>query len=177
VGGTGPYGLALAAARRGYDVRVINSSEKPPFLKSVRTPKKQDIIRLVHEDMRREALELGVAGLTYDFALEDITASLRRGYLPIALISTYRLTGDRVPHWVVVTGFDDDHVYIHDPDEESYHADRTRVRHMKLSRNEFTRMSRYGKDVFRSVVLVGKHRTDTSPFSPTAAVQSPATHP
>ena len=156
VGGTGPFGLALAARRRGFDVRVLSSTDRTPFVKSVRAADKQDVIRLVHRDLRDEAFEAGVASATYDFKLDDITSAVHRGMIPIVLISTYRLTGDRVPHWVVVTGFDRQSIYIHDPDEESYHADRVKARNIRVSRDEFQKMSRYGKDVYRSAILVGR---------------------
>ena len=159
VGGTGPFGLALAARRRGFDVRVLSSTERTPFVKSVRSADKQDVIRLVHRDLRDSAHDAGVASATYDFKLDDITSAIQRGLVPIVLISTYRLTGDREPHWVVVTGFDKDSIFIHDPDEESYHTDRVKARNIRVSRDEFQKMSRYGKDVYRSAILVGRSHT------------------
>jgi len=155
VGGTGPYGLALAARRRGFDVRVLTSTDRTPFVKSVRAAEKQDVIRLVHRDLKASAFDAGVAAATYDFKLDDITSAVHRGMIPIILISTYRLTGDRAPHWVVVTGFDRRAIYIHDPDEDSYHADRVKARNIRIDREEFQKMSRYGKVVFRSAIFIG----------------------
>ncbi len=157
IGGTGPYGLALSAVKRGLKARVLSSTEKPPFLKSVRVPQKREIIRLVHEDIKESALEAGAAVAMYDFALDDITSAIYRGMVPIMLISTYRLTGDRAPHWVVVTGFDKDNFYIHDPDVESY-GDSAKARNLKVTIEEFHKMSRYGKDVFRCVVMISDSR-------------------
>jgi ribosomal protein S18 acetylase RimI-like enzyme len=154
-GGTAPLGLAVAARRRGLDARVVSSSEKVPFLDSVRVPHKREVMRLVHEDIKSAAEQLGVVSVAYDFAFDDIKSAMYRGMVPIVLISTYRLTGDRAPHWVVVTGFDRENVYIHDPDNESYHTDRLRARNLKISQQEFQRMSRFGKEVFRSAVFVG----------------------
>jgi len=154
-GGTAPLGLGVAARRRNMTARVVSSSEKVPFLASVRIPHKREVMRLVHEDIKITARELGVVSASYDFSFEDIISALYRGIVPIVLISTYRLTGDRAPHWVVVTGFDRECVYIHDPDNESYHTDRQRARNLKVSRPEFQRMSRFGKDAFRSVIFVG----------------------
>jgi ribosomal-protein-alanine acetyltransferase len=155
VGGTGPYGLALAARRRGFSARVLSSTDKAPFVASVRSPDKREVIRLVHRSLKEDALEAGVAAATYDFKLDDITSAVYRGLVPITLISTYRLTGDRAPHWVVVTGFDRDSIFIHDPDEASYHHDRIKARNIRVSRGEFQRMSRYGKEVYRSAILIG----------------------
>jgi hypothetical protein len=80
-----------------------------------------------------------------------------RGMLPIVLVSTYRLTGDRVPHWVVITGFDSKNVYIHDPDLESYKKREHRARNIAVGRNDFRKMSRYGTDAYRSAVLIGQN--------------------
>jgi len=156
VGGTGPFGLALAARRRGLAARVLSSTERTPFVGSVRVPVKREVIRLVHRNLKEQALADGVASATLDFKLDDLISALHRGMIPITLISTYRLTGDRAPHWVVVTGFDGESVYIHDPDEESYPPNSEKSRHMRISRDRFERMTRYGKDVYRSAILVGR---------------------
>jgi predicted double-glycine peptidase len=37
------------------------------------------------------------------------------GCIPIVLISSYRFDHEKQPHQVVVTGFDANYVYLHDP--------------------------------------------------------------
>ncbi len=155
IGGTGPYGLALSAQKRGLDTRLILSTERTPFLYSVRDAKKREIIGVAHNDLRRRATEAGVTTAVYDFTFEDIVGAMHRGYAPIVLISTYRLTGDRAPHWVILTGFDRKYLYLHDPDLDSYHGDRRRARQVKIPRDEFQRVSRYGREAIRSAILIG----------------------
>jgi ribosomal protein S18 acetylase RimI-like enzyme len=155
IGGTGPYGLALSARKRGLDTRLLLSTERIPFQFSVRYEKKREIIEIAHDDLRRRATEAGVTTTVYDFTFEDIGAAIYRGYVPIVLISAYRLTGDRAPHWVVMTGFDRKYIYLHDPDLDSYHGDRRRARQVKILRDDFQRVSRYGKVATRSAILVG----------------------
>ena len=157
-GGTSPYGLALAAARRGLDCRLVTSKEDPPFLRSVRSEEKRDVITLVHNDMKQEAYEESVASASYEYNFEDIASALYRNMIPVVLISTHRLTGDRAPHWVVVTGFDGRSVFIHDPDKKSYRRGVAQPRHLRLDRDEFIRMSRYGKEVYRCLVMIGRPR-------------------
>jgi ribosomal-protein-alanine acetyltransferase len=160
VGGAGPYGLALAARRRGFSARVLQSSDRTPFYASVRSDKKRAVIKLVHQDLKHRAEENGVATAVFDFGLEDIISLMVRGMIPITLISTYRLTGDKTPHWVVITGFDRHKIYIHDSDAESYQPRLERARHIAIERSEFLRMNRYGKDVFRCAVFIGpRHAT------------------
>jgi len=155
IGGTGPFGLALAARHRNLSARVILSSERTPFVASVRKQSKREVMRLINEDLRKKALSAGVVVSYFKFALEDILSAVYRSCIPIVLVSTYRLTGDRQPHWVVVTGFDRRCLYIHDPDLESYRKREHRARNLPVEHQEFLRMSRYGKDVLRSLVLIG----------------------
>ncbi|MDF5829439.1 peptidase C39 family protein [Pseudomonas aeruginosa] len=46
----------------------------------------------------------------------DIPRQLARGGQPLVLISSYRLTCSKAPHWVLVIHYDEDFVYLHDPD-------------------------------------------------------------
>lgn len=155
-GGTDGYGLALSAVGRGVSSRLIISMETTPMLKSVRSAKKREVMRIVHNDLKRRARRAGVSGAVYEYDVDDIVSALHRGMIPIAMISTYRLTGDRVPHWVVVTGCDDDYLYIHDPDIASYKKNRARASHLRVAKDEFTKMSRYGKEVYRCLLLMNR---------------------
>jgi ribosomal protein S18 acetylase RimI-like enzyme/predicted double-glycine peptidase len=155
-GGTDAYGLALAAVNRGLNCRVIMSMESTPMLKSVRIPSKREVMKIVHNDMKRKARRAGVTNQIYEYGIDEIISAMYRGMVPIAMISTYRLTGDRVPHWVIVTGFDKDNVYIHDPDIDSYRRNKSRARNLKIEKSEFLQMTRYGKEVYRCLLLVGK---------------------
>ncbi len=73
--------------------------------------------------------------------------------MPVVLVSGYRLYEERVPHWVVITGFDDDHLYLHDPNVPE-HAERADSVHLALRRDVFDAVSRYGRARHRSMVLI-----------------------
>jgi ABC-type bacteriocin/lantibiotic exporter with double-glycine peptidase domain len=141
------------------DCHLVMSMDSTPLLKSVRSQKKREVMKVVHNDLKRRARQAGLGSAFYDFGIDEIIAALHRDMLPIVMISTYRLTGDRVPHWVVVTGFDKDNVFIHDPDLASYKKNRSRARHLRIEKSEFLRMSRYGKEVYRCLLLIGKSKT------------------
>ncbi|UCE24445.1 MAG: peptidase C39 family protein [Candidatus Zixiibacteriota bacterium] len=155
-GGTDGFGLALSALNRGLFCHIVMSMDTTPMLKSVRIPRKREVMKVVHNDLKRKARKAGLGSAIYDYGTDEIVAALHRGMLPIVMISTYRLTGDRVPHWVVVTGFDKDSVFIHDPDVDSYKRDRSQARHLRIEKSEFLRMARFGKEVYRCLLLVGK---------------------
>lgn len=154
LGGCDAFGLAVAARRRGYPVRVILSNQNTPFLSSVRSGEKKEVIGLVHQQLKAEAEAMGVDSEYYNFGFEDIAAAMRGGQVPIVLISTYRLHRIKAPHWVVVTGFDRKNVYFHDPYEGFYLEDKAQAQHLRISISEFRRMRRYGKDLQKSVIFV-----------------------
>lgn len=175
--GTDPYGLGLATVNRGFQCRVLISMDTTPMLRSVRTPKKREVMKIVHGDMKKQAKASGVSATVCDYGVEEIISALFRGSIPIALISTYRLTGDQVPHWVVVTGVDKDNVYIHDPDSASYKRNKLRARNLRIERSEFLRMSKYGKEAYRCLLVIGPamkkdHRTPPPEQQPAGIVRS-----
>jgi len=165
-GGTDGYGLALSALNRGLICRMVMSMDSTPLLKSVRTSKKRDVMKVIHNDLKRKARRAGLGSAIYDYGMDEIIAALHRDMLPIVMISTYRLTGDRVPHWVVVTGCDKDNIYIHDPDVASYKRNRSRARHLRVEKSEFLRMTRYGKEVYRCLLTVGRGKLPLRRRSP-----------
>ncbi len=158
LGGCGPFGLGVAAQRRNYQTRVIISDQQTPFLSSVRSPVKKEVIRVVHEQLKEEAGYLGVGSEYFNFTFEDIARAMRDGAVPIVLISTYRLHRVRAPHWVVLTGFDNRDLFFHDPYEGFYMEDKRQAQDVRISIQEFRRMRRYGKDIQKSVLFVARAR-------------------
>lgn len=159
-GGCGPYGLALAAYRRGFDVEVYVNDDGALFLDSVRSLEKKEVIRLVQDDMLEEIQRLPIR-LTYgSLGAEDIKEKIEEGGIPIVLISSYQIYQEKFPHWVVVTGFDDRYVYVHDPlvDEEMDET-ATDCINMPILKRSFERMARYGK-AGQKAVLVLRRRDD-----------------
>jgi hypothetical protein len=110
-------------------------------------------MRLVHEEFSRELAEsrvrhLGSAALN----LLHLQASHA---LALVLISSYRLTRSKAPHWVLVAGCDDDFVYLHDPDVD--HSQQRRAmdcQYMPVSHQEFVGMSCFGADKLRAAVVL-----------------------
>jgi len=152
-GGCSAHGLAVAALRRGFQATVVTRDSSAPFLDSVRDPDKKDIVRLSHEMFEHEIRALGGRQEIKDFSFDDIVGALKRGAVPLVLVSGYRLHEERMPHWVVVTGFDDANLYLHDPLMPE-HGGRADSINLALSRATFEAVSRYGRARHRSMVLV-----------------------
>jgi ribosomal protein S18 acetylase RimI-like enzyme len=154
-GGCGPFGLALAAHSRGYRAEVYVNDRGVPLVDSVRSPEKKEVMRLVHEDMLAEVERLGIP-VTYEaLGLEQLAARFDAGAVPLVLISSYRIYAEKFPHWVVVTGFDERFVYVHDPYVD-YDRGETPMdsMNMPIQLAEFRRMARYGRVGLQAVVLI-----------------------
>lgn len=167
-GGCGPFGLALAAHRRTFNTEVFVNDRGVPLVDSVRSLEKKEVMRLVHEDMLAEVERLGIP-LTYStLDLETMAARFDAGAVPLVLISSYRIYAEKFPHWVVVTGFDESFVYVHDPYVDVANGETPLDSiNMPIQHSEFRHMARYGRAGLQAVVLISR------PQSPqTAALES-----
>jgi predicted GNAT family acetyltransferase len=152
-GGCGPFGLAAAALRRGFDVRVHAPPGEAMFIDSVRDPRKKEVIELVEADFRAEVLRCDRAQVSHSpVSAAGVVAHLAAGRIPIVLISLWRLHGERGPHWVVVTGFDGAVFRLLDPIATSSAQDPG----IPVSLDEFRRITRYGKRRQTSAIILSK---------------------
>lgn len=158
-GGCGPFGLAVAALNRGFDVEIYMSDDLVPFIDGVRSAEKKDVIEICHRQMRRRAAEMGGRVFIQDFGIDDVLSAVDRGRVPIVLVSGYRLYGEKVPHWVVVTGYDERYLYLHDPYIGEGVTESDGI-NLPIHRRDFKRIKRYGKILQRSMVTIGQ-RADT----------------
>lgn len=154
-GGCGPYGMALAALHRSYPVKIYVKEGEPLFVDSVRSEEKKQVIRLVEEDFLAELSKLHIPILSYRLTTAEMAAVMDEGGVPIILISSYRIYREKFPHWVVVTGYDERFVYVHDPyvDVEKGKSV-TDCLNMPIPRQEFERMTQYGKSGQRAALII-----------------------
>lgn len=154
-GGCGPHGLALAAQRRGFRVEMYLRWDSPMFLDSVRSPEKKEVMRLVQQEQMEEVAAKAIPVEYRRINARDLQARFEAGGVPVVLISSYRLYQEKFPHWVVVAGFDERYVYVNDPFVD-YDADKTVTDciHIPILREDFDRMTRYGKSGQEAVLLL-----------------------
>jgi len=156
-GGCGPYGLALSAHTRGFKPDIYVKDEAALFVDSVRNVEKKEVIRLVQEDFREELEKLRIPIHYYALNVADLKQQFKSGGIPIVLISSYRLVGEKSPHWVVVTGFDKHFIYVHDPNvEEEKRLSQTDCINIPIPLKEFERMTRYGRTGQRAALIIRK---------------------
>ena len=152
-GGCSPHGLALAAWRRGYRVRLHLSQQEPLFLEEVRNPGKREVIRQAHEDFCNALQETDIEQHLGDDL--DLFPLLEAGGQPLVLVDGHRRSRSRVPHWVLVTDYDHTFVYLHDPNAERSLLRRPQdCQHVPVTHREFERISRFGQGKQRAAVVL-----------------------
>ncbi len=110
LGGTFQFGLAATAVQRGFKAEIY---QKTPFSDCYpRFPQLANIVenlvsskaRRLHISVRYGVVDLGV-----------ISDALSQSIPAIVFINLYPILGENVFHWVVITGLDEDTVYLNDP--------------------------------------------------------------
>ena len=154
LGGCHPFGLALAAQRRGFKTCVWVNSEQALFVDGVRSDQKKSVLIQVHDQFKQQCNEQGVELVYAEISADQVEAWLEENYAVLVLISTYRLDGKKAPHWVLVTGMDNLCFYLHDPDlyaDDQMAIDR---QHIPIARDDFSRMSTFGSSRLRTAVAL-----------------------
>ncbi len=154
-GGCGPRGLALAAWNRGFGVDLWITPDGPLFIQGVRQAMKKQVLSLVHEAFCDALEATRVCQQSRAFDLSDLEAGLKKGGIPLVLISHWRFAKSKSPHWVVVTGIDEHFVFIHDPeiDEEALKSS-IDVQQVPVARAVFDRMALFGHDRIRCALVL-----------------------
>jgi len=153
-GGCHPLGLALAAKRRGFRVDVWINQGETLFIDGVRSEDKKQVVELVDNAFKREAETQAVPVHYANITQDDLIGTFMEGAIPLILISTYQLDRKKAPHWVVMSGFDDACLYMHDPDPEDDHKSELDCQFVPIARADFDRMSCFGKNRLRTAVIL-----------------------
>lgn len=155
-GGCGPHGLALSAWNRGYRPELFISTDTPLFVDSVRSPDKKKVMEYVHHDFEKKVKEAGIKSYKKRLGVPEIEKILDAGGLPIVLITTYHFDKNKVPHWVIITAYDEKFIYIHDSDAEDVgmHEQVIGRIHTPIPKDQFPKTSRWGKNKMSAAVVI-----------------------
>lgn len=154
-GGCSPHGLALAAFRRGFDVELYTNDRGVPFVDTVRSEMKRGVIIQVHREFLGELAKTPITVTHRALSLADMREKFEAGAIPIVLVSSYQFDRRKELHWVVVTGFDDKYVYVHDPYVDVAEAkSQTDRMHIPVPQRTFDRMARYGKQHKKAALII-----------------------
>ncbi|MBN2040629.1 MAG: GNAT family N-acetyltransferase/peptidase C39 family protein [Spirochaetes bacterium] len=156
-GGCGPYGMALAAYRRGFNIDLYVNQREIFFIDSVRDPGKKEVITLVQKDFIEQVSALPVTVIRHGITADEIEAVNSENEIAVVLISSYRIYREKAPHWVVVTGFDSKYIYCHDPysDDDSGISPLDRIS-MPILKKDFKKMAKYGKSGQKAALILRK---------------------
>ncbi|UTF59216.1 GNAT family N-acetyltransferase/peptidase C39 family protein [Gilvimarinus sp. DA14] len=153
-GGCSPQGLALALTKRDYDVRLLQSSDRIPFIDSVRNPDKKAVIELTHYHFIDELKNRCTPCETTSIDEAELRQAFNEGFEILLLISTYQLNRNKAPHWVWLVALDDQFAYINDPDINSAeHCSSLDNVHIPIPLISLKKLLGYGKHTYRAAVL------------------------
>lgn len=156
-GGCDPYGLALAAHRRGLRVEVFMSSAEPIFLDRASSQEKRGLMSFVQAGFKREVEAASLPNEPRAFAVDEIGQVLDRGFLALVLIDQAPMMGYTCPHWVLVHGQGDGIYFLNDPWIEPDRLEQPMdVVDLPVTVAELDRMAWYGNPAYRAAVLVGR---------------------
>lgn len=154
-GGCDPYGVALAARKRGFATRLFMSTEEPVLLDRGNTEAKRDLMRFVQADFKTQAIEAGIAIEQRAFAIEEIAEAVAGGAIAILLIDQMETHGHHAPHWVVAHHLDDGVFFVNDPwiERDAFETDAD-ARDLPIDRETLDRMAWYGEPRYRSALIL-----------------------
>ena len=152
-GGCGPHGLALAAHHRGFEVEIYLNTSAPLFIEGVRSNHKKEIIKLVQHTFEKEIKKENIKVYYNEYNWDTITEIFKAGGIPVILISAYRLTQNKAPHWIVLTGIESEFIYFHDP-ELGEEDNRISNMNIPVRKDEFESISKFGSRQLKSIVAL-----------------------
>ncbi|MBI2255911.1 MAG: peptidase C39 family protein [Proteobacteria bacterium] len=153
--GSSPYGIALAAWRRGFAPEIWLSHKGAILLDYQSRDDWRKAGKLVQDADAAEVQDLGLPITVRKWSVDDLAKERAHGAIPIVLVTTKHFHGDNTPHWLVFADSDDKHVYLNDPWISREKGQTARVQSGRAaSHATFTDMSKYGKRQERAVVLI-----------------------
>ncbi|MGH6932453.1 MAG: peptidase C39 family protein [Dongiaceae bacterium] len=159
-GGCSALGLALAAHRRGFKTEVHVNHRGVLLASRTRSKARAEVMRELHERDLTEAKAAGIP-IHYDsLSIADLERALAVGALPIMLNAMDHLHDDPTAHWFVVTGIDQQNVYVNDPWVSVKKSKKPRdMTAAPIPRTVFDGVTTYGKKRERAAVLIrGRNR-------------------
>ncbi|MGQ8363895.1 GNAT family N-acetyltransferase/peptidase C39 family protein [Glaciecola sp. 1036] len=155
-GGCHPLGLALAAIERGFQAEVFINTQEPLFIDGVRSEHKKTIMKAVDKQFLQQAKNANINVNYCEVTIAQLRESLAKGDGIVSLISTYQLDGKKIPHWVTITGIDEQCLYLHDSDLEEPQQPMDN-QHIPIAIEDFYAMSGFGKSKLRTTVIVSQN--------------------
>ncbi|MCU4675808.1 GNAT family N-acetyltransferase/peptidase C39 family protein [Catenovulum sp. 2E275] len=155
-GGCHPIGLALAVEKRGFKCELYLNQSQTLFLDGVRNPHKREIMTTVDQQFRLLAEQTHLQIHQHNVSQEQLQSFLEQGKMLVILISSYRFDGKKAPHWVTISGVDDNCFYLHDPDPQDDDINHLACQYLPITKQDFAKMTVFGKGKLSSVLVISK---------------------
>jgi len=109
-GGTFQFGLAAAASKHGFKAEIYQQNRF-----SYGYPRSPGLATRIENIVSSHARRLKIPIVYGTDNIAVIRDGLQRLIPPIVFVNLHPIIGENVFHWVVVTGLDEQNVYINDP--------------------------------------------------------------
>jgi uncharacterized protein YvpB len=113
--GASRFGLAYAAAIRGFCAMVTSKSDTIDFVDTVCksiSDLNQQMLKLHFYERRDRCKKVGVQEKHSPITGETIYNSLLSEHVPLLVTNNLYCGGENLPHWITVTGIDENFVYF-----------------------------------------------------------------
>lgn len=154
-GGCDPYGVALAAAARGFSVSVFISTSEPVLIETGDSDANRDIIAFAQAQLRSSLTEKFVQVKQQAFSIEELRSAIGRGAAAIVLVDQLETHGRVVPHWILIHSADETFFLANDPwFERTDHELPIDVADLPIADAVLDKISWYGTPPYRAAVLI-----------------------
>ncbi|HEY4162507.1 MAG TPA: peptidase C39 family protein [Dongiaceae bacterium] len=113
--GSSPYGLALAAWRRGFQAELWLSHRGSFLLGYQKQKPKRVVSDLIQREDEKLVKSARIPSKVRRWNVSDLASAIAVGAVPLVLVSTDLFHGDNGPHWVAISAVDAGNVYVNDP--------------------------------------------------------------
>ena len=153
--GSSPYGIALAAWRRGFHAEIWVSHKGAILLDYQEKPEWRKAGKLMQDADEASVRDLGLPVVKRGWNVADLAQARAAGAIPIVLVSTKAFHGGAAPHWVIFADSDKTQVYLNDPWISREKGQTARVQSGRAATHvAFLNMAQYGPRHERAVVLI-----------------------
>lgn len=117
--GMGRYGLSFPLLKRGFAVEILTNSDGIDFIQRIEKrldAQRLEIFKRLYAERRQRAIGMGVKERKVkQITMGDVRSTLSRGGVPIVLTDAKELGDEEAPHWIVLTGADDESFTVNNP--------------------------------------------------------------
>jgi hypothetical protein len=156
-GGCDPFGLALAAERRGLRAEVVKSRPGPTFTDRGSDETRRELIRFVQESFQAEAEAAGIAAHYRPFDAAFLRAHVEAGGQAILLVDQVHMHAEGCPHWILLTEWKNGRFRAHDPWLDDDQAESTAdVVDLPLPAATLETIGHYGNPSYQAAILLSR---------------------